>query len=208
MIPSLKLDVNSSPAQVPYREAIDSLNYLSMVSRPDITFAVNKLARYCNAPTDVHWQAVKRVMKYLKGTQDYCITYSGPDNVTLFGSCDSDWGGGEESDEKKSDSGYIFMMCGGPVTWASRLQKVSAESACEAEYLALTEAMHECMWLRPFLHSFGHKQVKPTLILQDNQASINLVNNPEFHRRAKHIGIKYHRVRQEKRLGTLIVDYV
>lgn len=208
MIPSLKLDTDSPPAQVPYRQAIGCLNYLSMVSRPDITYAVNKLARYCNAPTLVHWQAVKRVMKYLKGTQNYCITYSGTDNMTLEGSCDSDWGGGEESDEKKSTSGYIFTMCNGPVTWASRLQKVSAESACEAEYMALTEAMNECLWLRPFLSSLGHKQVHPTRILQDNQASINLVNNPEFHRRTKHIGIKYHRVRQEKRMGTLIVDYV
>ena len=100
------------------------------------------------------------------------------------------------------------MMCNGPVAWASRLQKVSAESACEAEYMALTEAMHECMWFRSLLKSLGHEQEKPTRILQDNQASINLVNNPEFHRRTKHIGIKFHRVRQEKRSGTLTVDYV
>ena len=207
MDPSVKLEIPESPrVTVPYREAIGSLNFLSQVSRPDITYAVGRLARYASDPRKNHWEAVKRVMRYLKGTVDQAIVYGRDAGRDMKAWCDSDWGG--EETEKRSTSGYVFAWNGGPVSWSSVLQRVSAFSAAEAEYMALAEALKECLWLRPFLASLGQAMKEPTLVQVDNKAAICLSRNPEFHKRTKHVGIRYHRVRQEQEQGTLIVDYV
>ena len=152
MDPSVKLSIEDSKEVIscPYREAIGCLNYVSLISRPDITFAVNKLARYSEKPKQVHWNAVKRVMRYLKGTLDHALKYSGG-KIEMIGNCDSDWAGDE--DERRSTSGYVFIMNKGPVAWCSRLQRTSALSVTEAEYMSLAEALTECLWIRPFLMS-------------------------------------------------------
>ena len=191
--------------ECPYREAIGALNYISVNSRPDITFAVNRLASFCVKPTSTHWLMVKRVMRYLKGTLDFALTFG---NVAseLIGYCDSDWAG--DTDERRSTSGFVFTLFGGPVAWSSGMQELSALSVCEAEYVSLASCLQECLWLRPFLASLGLDISKPTPINCDNQASIALAKNPEFHKRTKHVGIRYHRVRQEQEIGTVIVKYV
>ena len=208
MEPSVKLMIEDSKDkfECPYREAIGCLNYLSQVSRPDITFAVNRLARYCESPKQVHWNAVKRVIRYLKGTIEYSIRFSGTSKAGLTGHCDSDWGGDEH--ENRSTSGYVFQLNGGPVAWSSRLQKTSALSVTEAEYMALTEALTEALWLRPYLKSIGLEVDDATPIRVDNQAAIHLSLNPEFHRRTKHVGIRYHRIRQEQDMKVVSVEYV
>lgn len=96
----------------------------------------------------------------------------------------------------------------GPVAWSSRVQKTSALSVAEAEYMFLAEALTECLWLRPFLMSLGLEIEEPTVIRIDNQAALALSRNPEFHKRTKHVGIRYHRVRQEQESGTVRVEYV
>lgn len=206
--PSVKLmdDSSRDAEDCPYREAIGCLNYVSTISRPDITFAVNTLARFSGKQRLVHWNAVKRVMRFLKGTIDYSITYGGSEEVGLTGYCDSDWGGDEL--ERKSTSGYVFTLNSGPVAWSSQIQKTSALSVTEAEYVSLAEALKECLWLRPFLRSLGHESIGATPIKVDNQAAIALSRNPEFHKRTKHVGIRYHRIRQEQEAGIVAVDYV
>ena len=202
---SVKLVVDSKDViTCPYREAIGSLNYVSQITRPDITFAVNTLARFCTSPKAVHWNAVKRVMRYLKSTIDFSITYGGSEE--LVGYCDSDWGG--EELERRSTSGYVFTLFGGPVAWSSRLQKTTALSVTEAEYMSLAEALKECLWLRPFLVSLGQELIEATPMRVDNQAAISLSKNPEFHKRTKHVGIRYHRIRQEQDNKVVAVEYV
>ena len=144
-------------------------------------------------------------MAYLKGTINSKITYGGS-NDSLVGHCDSDWGG--EKAERRSTSAYVFTFTGAPVAWSSRLQKVSALSVTEAEYMSLAEALTECMWLRPFLASLACGMNEPTPIKVDNQAAIALSKNPEFHKRTKHVGIRYHRVRQEQERGVVRVEYI
>jgi len=208
MDPSSRLVIEDSKDafSCPYREAIGCLNYLSQISRPDITFAVNRLAKYCNLPQIVHWNAVKRVIRYLKHTESYSLMLGNDRTDGLTGHCDSDWGG--DPHEFKSTSGYIFTFKGGPVAWTSRLQDVTAFSSSEAEYMALAEALKESLWLRPFLKSIGQPSEDPTTIFVDNRAAIAMSRNAEFHKRTKHVGIKYHRVRQEQQAGTVYVEFV
>ena len=204
--PAVKLVVDSKDVfTCPYREAIGCLNYVSQGTRPDITYSVNTLARFCTSPKAVHWNAVKRIMRFLKGTIDFSITYGGSEEE-LVGYCDSDWGGDEL--ERRSTTGYVFTLHGGPVAWTSRLQKTTALSVTEAEYMSLAEALTECLWLRPFLASLGLESIGATPIKVDNQAAIALSKNPEYHKRTKHVGIRYHRIRQEQENKFVAVDYV
>lgn len=205
---TIRLDVSDSKVvDVPYRVAIGCLNYISQITRPDITHAVNTLARYSSNPKAVHWKAVKRLLAYIKGTTEFSIVYgSSTPTLELIGHCDSDWGG--EPEQRRSTSGYVFTMNGGPVAWNSKLQKTTALSATEAEYMALTEALTECLWLRPFLNSIGISTNGPTVIKADNRAAIALSKNPEYHKRTKHVGIRYHRIRQEQDAKVVSIEYV
>ena len=193
MDPAVKLngiEDDSSEDRFPYREAIGCLNYIATISRLDIAFAVNTLARHSNKPRNVHWQAAKRVMRYLKGTLNFALEYNASSGLIIIGYCDSDYAG--EIEERKSTSGYVFKFCGGPVAWSSTLQRVTALSSSEAEYMAIAEAVKEVLWLRPLLESVGLIQSSPTELNVDNQAAIALSKNPEFHKRTKHIGVRFH----------------
>lgn len=210
--PNVKLSLSMAACpeeeqRFPYREAVGSLNYVSVVSRPDITFSVGQVARFCEKPNSSHWKAVKRIFRYLKGTNDKCIVYDGSKGTTeLVGYSDSDWGG--EADENRSTSGFVYLLNNSPITWSSRLQKVTARSTVEAEYMALSESMIEVIWLRSLLTFLGVCLSGPTVIHVDNRGAICLSKNPVFHKRTKHIGIQYHRVRQEQELGTLKIEYI
>ena len=189
-----------------YREAIGLINYCSIISRPDVTFAVNCLARFSNCPSFNHWKQVKRVARYLKGTISHGLVLGGSPGLILHGYSDSDWG--SEVDERRSTSAHVFLLNNGPIAWSSSLQKLTSFSVLEAEYIALAEGLKECLWLKPFLSSIDIDVTLPTRLSVDNQAAIHLSRNPEFHKRTKHIGIRYHRIRQEQELGTVDVNYV
>lgn len=120
--------------------------YLSVNSRPDITYAVGNLARYSSHPTNKHWKALKRVLRYLRGTYDYGILYTKNGDGQLVGYSDADFAG--DLNHRKSTSGYVFLVNGGAVSWCSRKQKCVALLTAEAEYLALSGAAQECVWLR------------------------------------------------------------
>lgn len=190
----------------PYREAVGCLNYIAQISRPDISYVVSNLARFSNNPSELHWRAAKHLMKYLKGTISLSLCYNGERQDKLVGYCDSDYAGDLEA--RKSTSGYIFMLHEGPIAWSSSLQKVTALSSSEAEYMSISETLKELLWLRALLKSLGLKQSEETQLKVDNQAAIAISKNPEFHKRTKHIGVRYHRIRQEQEAGNVIVTYV
>jgi hypothetical protein len=162
----------------PYREAIGCLNYIAVISRPDITFAVNKCDKYCENPSPSHWSAVKRILRYLKGTLDVGISYGLSKDNELIGFCDSDFAG--DVDTRKSTTGFVFMLNGGPIAWSSTTQSTTALASTEAEYMALTDAMKEVLWLRWLLTFLGIEQETPTLVHVDNQGAIARLEIPSF----------------------------
>ena len=159
-----------------YQSAIGSLLYLSTRSRPDIAFAVGKAARYCSQPYNSHWSAVKRVLRYLKGTTYLGLLYR-PDELNLTGYSDADWAG--DTEDRKSTSGYVFMMSGSAVSWRSKKQSSVALSTAEAEYVALSCAAQEAMWLRQLFSNLlqDYKLSEPTTIYEDNQSAICMAKN-------------------------------
>lgn len=199
----LKENMNKCVVDFPYREAVGALMFLSTVSRPDISYALNIVSRYLNNPGRDHVNAVKRIIRYLIKTKELCITYNG--NSELIGYSDSDFA--SDIDSRKSNTGYIFMMNGGPVTWASRKQSTVALSTTESEYMAASEAAKEILWLRQLLIDIREPQLVVTLCI-DNQSAIKLIHNPIYHRRTKHIDIKYNFIREKVEQNIISIRYV
>jgi len=145
----LKIDKQKEAmSNVPYTSAIGSLMYVMLCTRPDICFAVGLVSRYQSNPRQAHWQAVKRVMHYLRGTTDLVLCYQGVD-FKLRGYLNTDWGG--DPDESRSNSGYVLTLGGGAISWCNKRQDYIALSTMEAEYVVCSLAMQEAMWLRSFL---------------------------------------------------------
>lgn len=204
---------------VPYREAVGSLMFAMTCTRPDIAFEVGKVAQYCENPGPDHWTAVKRILRYIKGTLDLSIVYGGtrprtgltpkestPNGLTLECFCDSDHAG--DLDKRRSTAGVILLLNNGPVAWMSRLQKTIAQSTTEAEYMAIAEGVKEVKWFRQLLEDIGRAQEGSTPLWTDNQGAMALTKNPEYHRRTKHIDVRYHFIRDEQETGTVTVGFV
>ena len=190
-----KIDSDDPPTNAPYREAIGCLMFLMVGTRPDLAYAIGKLSQHCADPRRSHWLAVKHVLRYVHGTQNIGIEFVKSDSTPkLNGYSDADWGGCHES--RKSTSGFVFKLCGGAVSWASRRQTVVATSTCEAEYIALCEACKEAAWLRRVLADvLGHTK-DPTLNIGcDNAGTIAYAHSEKVNRRNKHVDIAYHFVR-------------
>ena len=141
-----------------------------------------------------HYSAAKKVLRYLSSTKKYGITYSAKThkfqgkNLT-FGYSDA---GYSNADNYKSISGYVFLSHGGAITWILKKQTTIALSSTEAKHVALSEASREAMWLCALYEELGFEQIEPTLILGDNNGSIAMAKNPQFHKRGKHIEIRWH----------------
>ena len=203
-----------------YQEMTGYLMFSMVETRPEIAFAIPVASRYAKNPSHLHIEAVKTILKYLKGSKNQGIVYGGG-TLDIKGYSDSDWARDKES--RKSTSGYIFMLNGGPVSWCSKRQATVALSSFEAEYIALTLAAKEATWLRLLLIELGlleandqHAEInvrhentgvkalkkdlaEPALsqnnavsLKGDNQESIALAHNPVFHTQTKHIDIQHH----------------
>ena len=129
---------------IPYCKAVGSLMYAAMGTRLDVTYAVTALSQFMQNPGHAHWDALKHVLRYLKGTRELWLIYS-DNHDGLHGFLDADWGSSTE--HRHSISGYIFTLDGGTISWSSKKQNVVALSSTEAEYIALTHATKEAIWL-------------------------------------------------------------
>lgn len=174
-----------------YMVGIGSLIFLSKGSRPDITYAVQHLAQFSQNPGPAHITALKHLFRYLKGSPNLGITYGNSDlNLRVYS--DADWG--NDLTDRKSISGYVCKLGGGAITWSSKKQPTVAKSTMEAEYMALSHAVSEVLWLRSLLNEINIPQ--PTIPINvDNQSAIKFGENPMFHARSKHIDIKHHFIR-------------
>lgn len=191
-------------ASVPYASAVGSLMYAMVNTRPDIAHAVGVVSRFMANPDKEHWEAVKWILRYLKGTTDLALCYGGSD-ICLQGFVDSDLAG--DIDSRKSTTGYVFTLGSAAVSWVSRLQRIVTISTTEAEYVAATEACKEMVWLRSFMKELGKEQDKCRLF-SDSQSAIHLAKNVAFHSRTKHIDIKYHFIRSLLEEGQFTLEKI
>ncbi|KAL0361165.1 UNVERIFIED_CONTAM: Retrovirus-related Pol polyprotein from transposon RE1 [Sesamum radiatum] len=141
-----------------YRSLIGSLLYLT-ATRPDIMFATSLLSRFMQSPSQVHYGAAKRILRYLQGTKDFGIWYKSTNDAKLVGYTDSDWAG--SADDMKSTSGYTFSLGSGIFSWASKKQATVAQSSAEAEYIAAAAASNQATWLRRILEDMGRSKRSP-----------------------------------------------
>ena len=130
-------------SRVPYASAVDSMMYAMMCTRPDICYAVGLVSRFQSNPGQKHWMAVKRILRYLKGTSDYMLCYQGKKDLRLIGYSDADWGG--DVDQCKSTSGYAFLLNDSAILWSSKKQSCVALSTMEAEYVACSAATQDAV---------------------------------------------------------------
>jgi hypothetical protein len=192
-------------ADVPYRSAVGSLIYLVTGTRPDIAVAVGEVSKYLENPGRLHWAAVKRILRYLKGTTEMNILVK-PKSIEVVGFSDADWAG--DIDTRRSTTGYIFKVGGTPVCWKSKRQPTVALSTAEAEYMSLAHAAQTAVWLKRLMGDLGVAQRSSIKIFEDNQGCIAMAKNPVNHERTKHIDIKYHFVRELVADGVIEISYL
>lgn len=181
-------------ANVPYRQIIGGLMYLSIMTRPDVTFAVNKLSQFLTNPSEQHWEAAKRILAYLKGTLNIGITYycfNDQRELELY--TDADFA--MCLDTRKSTSGAVVTLNSSPLGWFSRKQNLVANSTTYAEYIAPHDGTCEIIWIRRLFDDLRCSQLKSTPLFCDNDAAIDIVRSTHFHQRTKHIDLKYHFVK-------------
>jgi hypothetical protein len=193
---------------MPYRELIGSLMYAAIGTRPDIAFAVSMLSQFMANPGKVHWKAAVRVLRYLKGTREHGLWYGYNDNTTtdaISAFTDADWASQEH---RHSFSGYVYTINGGAVSWSAKKQPLVALSSTEAEYIALTHAAKEAMWLRSFLTDLKRPMTSPLIIRCDNQSAIALTKDDAYHARTKHFDIRHHFIREQVERNIIEVEYI
>jgi len=171
-------------------------------TRPDIGHAVGVVSRFMSNLGIAHWEAVRWILRYLRGTTEKCL-YFGKGEIKVEGYVDANFAG--EVDHRRSTTGYIFIVGIGAVSWMSQIQKIVALSTAEVKYAAVTEAYKELIWLQGLLTELGSMQEKCALY-SDSQSAIHLAKNSSFHLRTKHIGLHYHFIRSllEDEVLTLI----
>ena len=210
--------------QMPYRELVGTLLWIANGTRPDIAFAVTTLAKYTSNPGEIHWQALLRVLGYLQVTIHHCICYTRneeQDNgITVSGhargilpsmsdfKCYVDASYAGDEDTRRSTTGYMFKICGGPVSWQSRMQTSVALSSMESEYMAASAAAQEALWLNRLLQQLGLRTPTPTVLYEDNKAAILFADHPGDHRRSKHIDTRRHFVRETVVNGEIALVYI
>lgn len=176
-------------AKVPYLSAVGSLQYAAMVTRPDIAQAVSYVAQYSAAPRREHWNAIKRILRYLRGTTGAKIVYQGKGNrVSITGYVDADHG--SNPDGRRSVTGYCLLLAGAAILWSSRRQSVRAQSTAEAELFAVNEAAKEIVWARILLGELGWSCDKATPLHVDNSAALRFTKNRLVRSGLKHIDLK------------------
>ena len=194
-------------ADVPFKQLIGALMFAVMVTRLDIAFAVHKLAQFFSNPGQQHWQAAKRVLRYLRGTCDMSIRYKATDGpLRRKAYSDSDQNG--DDDSLRSTSGVILTLNDSPVVWSSRVQSKVSLSTCESEHRAMTLAIKDVIWTRGMLAELGHEQDGPTPLFCDNQGALKLVAGEGVSRDSRHILKNIAFVRKEAEDETIVASYV
>ena len=187
--------------KVPYASAIRSIMYAMLCTRPDVSFALSVTSRYQSDPGEIHWTMVKTILKYFRRTKDLFLVYGGEEELVVKGYTDASFQ--TDHDDSKSQSGFIFTLNGGAVSWKSSKQETVADSTTEVEYIAAAEAAKEGAWLRKFLIELGvvPNASSPLELYCDNSGAIAQAKEPRNHQKNKHVLRKFHLIRDRVRLG-------
>ncbi|CAM8920283.1 unnamed protein product [Rhodiola kirilowii] len=209
MDPSVKLLPNMGEAisQLEYSQVIGCLMYAMTSTRPDIAYAVGKMSRYTSNPSTHHWEAIRRVLKYLKGTINYGLVYAGFPSV-LEGYTDASWITNLE--DHSSTSGWVFLFGGGAISWASKKQTCITSSTMESEFIALAAAGKEAEWLRNLVHEIPlwPKPVASISIHCDSKATLAKAYSQMYNGKSRHLGVRHSAVREMITHGVISIDYV
>ena len=195
--------------RVPYASAIGSIMYAMLCTRPDVSYALSITSRYQQNPGESHWAAVKNILKYLRRTKDMFLIYGGLDEE-LSVKCYTDASFQTDRDDSRSQTGYVFILNGGAVTWKSSKQSVVAQSTCESEYNAASDAAKEAAWMKKFITDLDvvPSIKKPIEILCDNTGAIALAKEPRLHQTTRHILRKFHYIRETIERGDIVISKV
>ena len=172
-----------------YSSTVGSLQYLAF-TRPDISYAFNRLSQYMHKPTSDHMQAVKRVLRYLADTSSHGLYFSRHNTLPLHSFSDADWAG--DTDDFVSTNAYIIYLGKHPISWSSKKQKGVARSSIEAEYRSVANTSAEIRWICSLLVELGIHISSAPVIYCDNVGATYLCANPIFHSRMKHLTLDYH----------------
>ena len=213
MVPKAKLSAEDQPDEADpvvhrkYRSIVGALGWLSNGTRPDVSYAYSELSKYVQRPGVKHMEAAEHCLKYLSGTVDLVITYRGDADQrdgqelnTLWGWVDADYAA--DLNTRRSHTGYILMLNGGPVSWKSTRQKSVSLSTAESEWYAASEAGKEILYLRFILHDFGFDQKGATPLYEDSRAVICMSENPVNRKASRHIDTRRYFI------GELVADKV
>ncbi|KAL9429389.1 hypothetical protein AB3S75_031241 [Citrus x aurantiifolia] len=207
IVPGCRLFKDENGVQVDetlYKQMVGCLMYLT-ATRPDLMYAVSLVSRYMSKPTELHILAVKRIMRYLKGTTELGVFYKKGGNEGLVGYTDSNYAG--DLNDRKSTSGYVFMLGSGAVAWSSKKQPIVTLSTTEAEFVAGAACASQAIWMKRIFEKLSLEESKCTTIYCDNSSTIQLSKNPVLHGRSKHIDVRFHFLRDLTRDGVVELVY-
>ena len=189
-------DERQRMSKIPYASAIGSIMYAMICTRPDVSYALSMTSRYQVDPGEGHWIAVKNILKYLRRTKDTFLIYGGEEELNVMGYTDASFQ--TDKDDFRSQSGYVYCLNGGAVSWKSSKQETVADSTTEAEYIASSDAAKEAVWMRKFISELGVvPSIKdPIELYCDNNGAIALAKEPRSHQRSKHILRRFHFIRE------------
>ena len=189
-----------------YQRVIGSLLYLMQATRPDLAFAVIRLSQFASSPCQAHAEALKRILRYLKGTINAKLILGDLSSTDVVGYFDAAYA---DTIKRHSTCGYIFHYFGSPVSWSSKVQRTIALSTVESEYMAATEAAREVIWIQSVIDAMTSSSVNlPISLYGDNNGAIALSKNPEFHPKTKHIDVRHRFITELVGSGVVTVKYI
>nr|ABG22008.1 retrotransposon protein, putative, Ty1-copia subclass [Oryza sativa Japonica Group] len=189
-------DERNKMSVIPYASAIGSIMYAMLCTRPDVPYALSATSQYQSDPGESHWIAVKNILKYLRRTKDMFLIYGGQEELVVNNYTDASFQ--TDKDDFRSQSGFVFCLNGGAVSWKSSKQDTVADSTTEAEYIAASEAAKEAAWIKKFVSQLGvmTSASSPMDLYCDNSGAIAQAKEPRSHRKSKHILRRYHLIRE------------
>ncbi|XP_057451805.1 secreted RxLR effector protein 161-like [Lotus japonicus] len=176
------------------------------MTRPDIAFPVSVVSQFLNSPCDSHWNAVIRILKYIKVSPGKGLVYTDKDHTDVIAYADADWAG--DVSDRRSLTGYCVLIGGNLISWKSKKQTLVARSSTEAEYRAMANTTCELLWLKHLLQELKFCELGPMELACDNQSALYLSSNPIFHERTKHIEVDCHFIREKILSGVIKTSYV
>ena len=182
--------------KIPYASAIGSIMYAMLCTRPDVSYASSMTSRYQSDPGECHWIAVKNILKYLRRTKEYFLIFGGDGELAVKGYSDASFQ--TDQDDYRSQSGFVFCLNGGAVSWKSLKLDTVADSTTDAKYIAASEAAKEAVWIRKFITELGvvPSIADPIELYCENNGAIAQAKEPRSHQRTKHILRRFHLIQE------------